>query len=58
MDAPKLHAYTRLTKGNRITFSLANYVHDRLITISIKQGRSLSNLISYIVEAYVNSYVE
>lgn len=49
--------YTRLTKGNRITFSLSNYVHEHLIDLSIQQGRSLSNLIAFIVETYVHNHV-
>lgn len=49
--------YTRLAKGNRITFSLSNYVHDHLIDLSIKQGRSVSNLVAFIVETYIQNHV-
>lgn len=50
--------YTRITRSNRVTFTISDYVHKNLLSLSQTQGRSLSNLIAYIVENYVHQNTE
>jgi hypothetical protein len=40
----------------RITVSLNDYVHQRLIERSIAEGRSVSNLAAFILEAHLSSH--
>lgn len=41
----------------RVSFTVSGYVFDLLEDISIQQGRSMSNLVAFIVEHYLTNQV-